>query len=139
MAAAAAAAATSTSFSPSVAATSSSKSLKPEGKTLAVNVGFMSSTSAKTALYSLKARALTSNGGGSVSGSAIGARMVSVPAVKPPTLLDFDTSVFKKEKISLAGYDEVFPFSLYLSIYISLYICKGFAEMIRSFVDCSIL
>jgi ketol-acid reductoisomerase len=32
--------------------------------------------------------------------------MVSMPAIKPPTLLDFDTSVFKKDKVTLAGYDE---------------------------------
>ncbi|GAB4859626.1 hypothetical protein Ancab_011100 [Ancistrocladus abbreviatus] len=32
--------------------------------------------------------------------------MVSMPAIKPSTTLDFETSVFKKEKISLAGHDE---------------------------------
>ncbi|KAM7495046.1 hypothetical protein LguiB_029655 [Lonicera macranthoides] len=93
-----------TSFSPSVAV-ASSNNLKTDTKTLGgLNVGFLSSTSSNTALYSLRARPLTTNGSG--SGSAIGARMVSVPDIKPPTLLDFDTSVFKKEKISLAGYDE---------------------------------
>ncbi|XWS44565.1 hypothetical protein CRYUN_Cryun15aG0057400 [Craigia yunnanensis] len=29
-----------------------------------------------------------------------------VPAVKPQTYLDFETSVFKKQKVSLAGHDE---------------------------------
>ncbi|RVW18865.1 Ketol-acid reductoisomerase, chloroplastic [Vitis vinifera] len=33
--------------------------------------------------------------------------MVSLPSVLPTTSLDFETSVFKKEKIALAGHDEV--------------------------------
>ncbi|CAN6706715.1 unnamed protein product [Malus baccata var. baccata] len=47
-------------------------------------------------------------GGNNVSGggSALGARMVSMPSIKPPPSLDFDTSVFTKEKINLAGHDE---------------------------------
>lgn len=40
-------------------------------------------------------------------GSALGACMVSASAFKTPALLDFDTSVFKKEKINLPGHDEV--------------------------------
>ncbi|PRQ28316.1 putative ketol-acid reductoisomerase (NADP(+)) [Rosa chinensis] len=32
--------------------------------------------------------------------------MVSMPTIKPPLSLDFDTSVFNKEKINLAGHDE---------------------------------
>ena len=36
----------------------------------------------------------------------------SVPSVKPMISLDFETSVFKKEKVSLAGHDEVFTFIL---------------------------
>ncbi|KAL5571014.1 hypothetical protein UlMin_020611 [Ulmus minor] len=32
--------------------------------------------------------------------------MVSAPTIKSPTKLDFETSVFKKEKINLAGHDE---------------------------------
>ncbi|XP_074563457.1 ketol-acid reductoisomerase, chloroplastic-like [Curcuma longa] len=40
-------------------------------------------------------------------GSAIGAKMVSVPSIgKAAPFLDFETSVFKKEKITLAGNDE---------------------------------
>ncbi|GJR73397.1 ketol-acid reductoisomerase, chloroplastic-like protein [Tanacetum coccineum] len=40
-------------------------------------------------------------------GSALGAKMVSAPVIsRPPTLLDFETSVFNKEKINLDGYDE---------------------------------
>ena len=35
---------------------------------------------------------------------------MSVPAIKSPTSLDFETSVFKKEKINLAGHEEVFFF-----------------------------
>ncbi|CAN6443821.1 unnamed protein product [Victoria cruziana] len=37
---------------------------------------------------------------------ALGAQMVAVPAVKQETVLDFETSVFKKEKVTLAGHDE---------------------------------
>uniref|UniRef100_A0A7N0T2V3 KARI N-terminal Rossmann domain-containing protein n=1 Tax=Kalanchoe fedtschenkoi TaxID=63787 RepID=A0A7N0T2V3_KALFE len=42
------------------------------------------------------------------NGAALGARMVSVPAasVKSAPALDFDTKVFNKEKVSLAGHDE---------------------------------
>ncbi|KAF5948245.1 hypothetical protein HYC85_014202 [Camellia sinensis] len=99
-----------TSFSASVAAaggsaSSSSKTLKPVSKTLPLNLGFLSSSSSKTALKSLKAsRFLPGNKVG--SGSALGARMVSTPAMKPLTSLDFDSSVFNKEKITLAGHDE---------------------------------
>lgn len=32
--------------------------------------------------------------------------MVSMPAIKSPTMIDFETSVFNKEKITLAGHDE---------------------------------
>ncbi|KAK8479850.1 hypothetical protein V6N13_092816 [Hibiscus sabdariffa] len=39
--------------------------------------------------------------------SAIAAKMTAAPSTVPPTTsLDFDTSVFQKEKISLAGHDE---------------------------------
>ena len=51
-------------------------------------------------------------GGGNAVGSALGARMVSAPAIKPLISLDFDTSVFKKEKVNLAGHDEVFTLLL---------------------------
>lgn len=40
-------------------------------------------------------------------GSALGARMVSAPPAARPALLDFDTSIFKKERVNLAGQDEV--------------------------------
>ncbi|PPD76287.1 hypothetical protein GOBAR_DD26789 [Gossypium barbadense] len=39
-------------------------------------------------------------------GSAMASRMVSVPAVQTHISLDFETFVFKKEKVSLAGQDE---------------------------------
>ncbi|KAB2060194.1 hypothetical protein ES319_A10G000300v1 [Gossypium barbadense] len=39
-------------------------------------------------------------------GSAMASRMVSIPAVQTHISLDFETSVFKKEKVSLAGQDE---------------------------------
>ncbi|QHO00428.1 Ketol-acid reductoisomerase [Arachis hypogaea] len=42
-----------------------------------------------------------------VNGAALAAKMVSsAPAVTLPASLDFNTSIFKKEKISLAGHDE---------------------------------
>ncbi|KAL4562016.1 hypothetical protein LXL04_034204 [Taraxacum kok-saghyz] len=94
-------AAATTSFAalaPAASSSAASASLKVAPKTLGFNVGLLSS---KIPSKSLKARY---NGS---SGSALGARMVSAPAItKSPTLLDFETSVFKKEKINLAGYDE---------------------------------
>ncbi|GMP42139.1 hypothetical protein CsSME_00011973 [Camellia sinensis var. sinensis] len=95
-----------TFFSPSVAAaagsaSSSSKTLKPASKTLGFNLGFLLSSSSKTALKSLKGQVMLGNRVG--LGSALGARMVSMPEM---TSLDFDSSVFKKEKITLAGHDE---------------------------------
>ncbi|TYI04182.1 hypothetical protein ES332_A10G000600v1 [Gossypium tomentosum] len=42
-------------------------------------------------------------------GSAMASRMVSIPAVQTHISLDFETSVFKKEKVSLAGQDELLP------------------------------
>ncbi|THG01503.1 hypothetical protein TEA_022294 [Camellia sinensis var. sinensis] len=95
-----------TFFSPSVAAaagsaSSSSKTLKPASKTLGFNPGFLSSSSSKTALKSLKAQVMLGNRVG--LGSALGARMDSMPEM---TSLDFDSSVFKKEKITLPGHDE---------------------------------
>ncbi|KAG5047366.1 hypothetical protein JHK86_016772 [Glycine max] len=42
-----------------------------------------------------------------VAMATLGARMVAAaPAVTPPASLDFETSVFKKEKINLSGHDE---------------------------------
>ncbi|XP_028082860.1 ketol-acid reductoisomerase, chloroplastic-like [Camellia sinensis] len=95
-----------TSFSPSVAAAAgsaslSSKTLKPAFKTLGFNLGFLSSSSSKIALKSLKAQVMLGNRVG--LGSALGARMDSMPEM---TSLDFESSVFKKEKITLAGHDE---------------------------------
>ncbi|GMP42131.1 hypothetical protein CsSME_00011968 [Camellia sinensis var. sinensis] len=95
-----------TSSSPLVAAaagsaSSSSKTLKPASKTLGFNLGFLSSSSSKTALKSLKAQVMLGNRVG--LGSTLGGRMDSVPEM---TSLDFDSSVFKKEKITLAGHDE---------------------------------
>ncbi|KAE9464473.1 hypothetical protein C3L33_03586, partial [Rhododendron williamsianum] len=88
-----------TSFSPALAPSpspSSSKTLKPAPKTLGgLRLGFLSS---KTALKPLKARAFP--------GSSLRVQAVSVPAMKPPTTIDFETSVFNKEKITLAGHDE---------------------------------
>ncbi|CAL5382348.1 unnamed protein product [Camellia sinensis] len=95
-----------TSFSPSVAAvagsaSSFSKTLKPASKTLGFNLGFLSSSSSKTALKSLKAQVMLGNRVG--LGSALGARMDSMPEM---TSLDFESSVFKKEKITLASHDK---------------------------------
>ncbi|KAL0306807.1 UNVERIFIED_CONTAM: Ketol-acid reductoisomerase, chloroplastic [Sesamum radiatum] len=80
--------------------TTSSKALKPSSKAPALSLGFLSSSS--PSLRSLRA----SRAGSPASGSALAARMVSAPTMKPPALLDFETSVFTKEKINLAGHDE---------------------------------
>ncbi|KAM2958193.1 hypothetical protein FF2_025086 [Malus domestica] len=68
------------------------------------SLGFSSAVS--KSLRPLRAKA--TRGGNNVSGggSALGARMVSMPSIKPPPSLDFDTSVFTKEKINLAGHGE---------------------------------
>lgn len=39
--------------------------------------------------------------------AALGVRNVATPAVVPLPSLDFETSVFQKEKVNLAGHDEV--------------------------------
>ncbi|KAL0354055.1 UNVERIFIED_CONTAM: Ketol-acid reductoisomerase, chloroplastic [Sesamum angustifolium] len=78
----------------------SSKALKPSSKAPALSLGFLSSSSPSLRL--LRA----SRAGSPASGSALAARMVSAPTMKPPALLDFETSVFTKEKINLAGHDE---------------------------------
>ncbi|KAK4484522.1 hypothetical protein RD792_007106, partial [Penstemon davidsonii] len=92
------AAAASTSFS---TITATSKSIAPS-KTQPLSLGFLSSSSP-----SLKPlRAAAASGSAPASGSALGARMVSVPAIKPLTSLDFETSVFTKEKVNLAGHEE---------------------------------
>ncbi|XP_022147921.1 ketol-acid reductoisomerase, chloroplastic [Momordica charantia] len=92
-----------TSFSPAISA-SSSKTLKKAAlkPPAPASLGFLSSSS------SMGSKALKAVGvsGANADGSALGARMVSVPAIKPLTSLDFDTSVFKKEKVNLAGHDE---------------------------------
>lgn len=96
-----------TSFSPSLSAAASSKSLKalanPSPAGLSLSLGFLSSSSGSSRALRAAAAAAPGNGAG---GSALGARMVSVPAVKPLAPLDFETSVFKKEKVTLAGHDE---------------------------------
>ncbi|XP_008775613.2 ketol-acid reductoisomerase, chloroplastic-like [Phoenix dactylifera] len=96
-----------TSFKPSsIAAPSQAKTLKPAPKTLAFGLGFSSS-------YSRSPRLLLSRihtdaaAAGRAGGGARGARMVSMPSIsKPAPSLDFETSVFKKEKVTLAGQDE---------------------------------
>ena len=48
------------------------------------------------------------NRGNRGRGGALVVRMVaSPPTMTPQTSLDFETSVFKKEKVSLAGHNEV--------------------------------
>ncbi|XP_030929620.1 ketol-acid reductoisomerase, chloroplastic [Quercus lobata] len=90
------------SFAPAAAisapSSSISKTLSPVSKPFCL--GFATSFS-----KGLKALRATSGVTGS-TGSSLGAKMVSVPAIKAPTLLDFDTKVFNKEKVNLAGHDE---------------------------------
>ncbi|XP_042957591.1 ketol-acid reductoisomerase, chloroplastic-like [Carya illinoinensis] len=76
---------------------SSSKTLKPVSKTF--SLGF--ATSVSKGLGALRAKAP-----GFVNASALGAKMVSMPAIKPLTSLDFEINIFKKEKVNLAGHDE---------------------------------
>ncbi|KAL5989628.1 hypothetical protein ACLOJK_010521 [Asimina triloba] len=94
-------AASASSLSPSIA-TTTSRTPKPAPKTLVSGLGFLFSSS-KT-LKPLMSRISTS--AASPAAGATGARMVSMPAIKPQLDLDFETSVFKKEKVTLAGNDE---------------------------------
>ncbi|KAH6833508.1 ketol-acid reductoisomerase [Perilla frutescens var. hirtella] len=92
------AAAAPTSFSSST--TASTRALNPPSKAPATSLSFLSSSS--PSLKSLR----SSRAAPPASGSAMAARMVSVPAIKPQEALDFQTSVFTKEKVNLAGHDE---------------------------------
>ncbi|XP_042477255.1 ketol-acid reductoisomerase, chloroplastic-like [Macadamia integrifolia] len=89
------------SLSPSL---STSKSFNRVFTTPSLSLGFLSSAS-KT-LEPLLALVSTSSYYSSTAGSAHRAQMVSMPATMPNTILDFETSVFKKEKTTLAGNDE---------------------------------
>ncbi|XP_010913236.1 ketol-acid reductoisomerase, chloroplastic [Elaeis guineensis] len=96
-----------TSFKPSsIAAASPAKTLKPAPKTLALGLGFSSSSSRSLRLL-LSRMHMDAAAAGRGGAAALGARMVSVPSIsKPAPSLDFETSVFKKEKITLAGQNE---------------------------------
>ncbi|KAJ0670377.1 putative ketol-acid reductoisomerase (NADP(+)) [Helianthus annuus] len=88
-----------TTFSSVPPTTSSSPS--PTLKTLGFTTTFLSS---KTSFKSLHACVFPSN---MTSVSVMGARMVASPTItKSPVSLDFETSVFKKEKVNLAGHEE---------------------------------
>ncbi|KAG6416863.1 hypothetical protein SASPL_124304 [Salvia splendens] len=78
----------------------STAALNPPTIAPAASLGFLftSSPSLKPLRSAASSRATT--------GSASAARMVSVPAIKPQESLDFQTSVFKKEKVNLAGHEE---------------------------------
>lgn len=88
------AAATNTHFSASIACHSASKAVK--NSFLPKTLGFDSGCKPL-------AQQIRSNGGK----TAVGARMVqSVPSIGRYPELDFDTRVFKKEKVTLSGHDE---------------------------------
>ncbi|VFQ88003.1 unnamed protein product [Cuscuta campestris] len=93
------AAPTSLSVASSAAAAASHKTLtKPAAEIIHYNPGFLSSSAAM--FRPLRAGALP-------SGGPVAAVAVSAPAtIKSSDSLDFETSLFKKEKISLAGHDE---------------------------------
>ncbi|RRT45529.1 hypothetical protein B296_00049171 [Ensete ventricosum] len=92
-------------FSPSA---SFSTALKPAATR---TLGFGSSFSfAKSPGHLLRRIHTHGAPGGRVGGTALAARMVSsLPSIGGSVpFLDFETSVFKKEKVNLAGHDEVF-------------------------------
>ncbi|XP_004243410.1 ketol-acid reductoisomerase, chloroplastic [Solanum lycopersicum] len=102
MAAAAATSFSITTSTPPSSSASSTKSLKPS---LVGNLGFLSSST--PSLKPLRAQAAVSSSSSNSGGGALAARMVAAPAtVKAPASFDFETSVFKKEKVTLAGNDE---------------------------------
>ncbi|KAJ4827923.1 hypothetical protein Tsubulata_032080 [Turnera subulata] len=89
---AAATSATAKAFAPSLS--SAAVTPKPSGSTSSLS--FLSSSSFSSSL-SLNTKQRS---------SPLTVRMVSSPSITPATSLDFNTSVFKKEKITLAGHDE---------------------------------
>lgn len=100
-----AATAATTTFSLSSTTTSSSssaKALKASPKPSGLSLGFLGSSSTVNAFKGLTARV---NGR---KGSALSAQMVSAPSFNSAssTTLDFESSVFNKEKITLSGHDE---------------------------------
>ncbi|KAJ8483538.1 hypothetical protein OPV22_016023 [Ensete ventricosum] len=67
----------------------------------------LGSSAASLSSSSMSLRHVVPAGGRGGRSAVHGARMVSVPSVeKPPPSLDFETSVFNKEKITLAGHVE---------------------------------
>ncbi|XP_021294213.1 ketol-acid reductoisomerase, chloroplastic-like [Herrania umbratica] len=103
-------AATTTSFKASLSFTPSiSPSLSSNSKSTAHKLRFPSSSWCSPTLKSLIARHVPTNNNASSNGggSSLSAKMISVPSsISATTSLDFHTSVFNKEKISLAGHDE---------------------------------
>ncbi|KAJ9170845.1 hypothetical protein P3X46_018912 [Hevea brasiliensis] len=91
-----------TSFTATLSTRTPYKSPKLTRKSLSSSSGLGLLSASSKSFMALRADNNGSNGGG----SALGARMVSTPTVEPLISLDFETSVFKKEKISLAGHDE---------------------------------
>ena len=89
------AAAAATSCSSAISAASETLA-KPSSRSFSATSLALQSSSSKLNFKSLKLNRC----------GALGARMVAAP-VKAPVQLDFDTKVFKKEKINLAGHDEV--------------------------------
>ncbi|KAF3778459.1 Ketol-acid reductoisomerase [Nymphaea thermarum] len=92
----------STLISSSAAASSASASSRlRDGRCPLKSVSLSSSACLSSQTQLLRATWKSREGRG-----ALGAQMVTVPAVKQETVLDFETSVFKKEKVTLAGHDE---------------------------------
>ncbi|CAI0393881.1 unnamed protein product [Linum tenue] len=96
---AATAASSAAALTPSVSSPSSS--LKPKAP-VSSSLGFLSSSSRslKPLISRIAAQPCPN------ARSPLSVAMVSAPAVAPTTSLDFQTSVFKKEKVTLAGHDE---------------------------------
>ncbi|OIW15509.1 hypothetical protein TanjilG_27360 [Lupinus angustifolius] len=86
-----------TSFSPAISATSKTLA-KPATRSFAATNFAPGPLSLKLSFKLLSLRLCVTGG------STLGAHMVSMLAIsKSPELLNFETSIFKKEKISLAG------------------------------------
>lgn len=85
------------------------RSLKSNPKILSSGLGFSSATVPSRSVRHLLSRICvdrTAIGMRGV-GAVLGARMVAAPTISNPApSLDFETSVFKKEKINLAGHEE---------------------------------
>lgn len=94
----------SASISIAAAATNGNGSAKAEKRNGPCNLGFCSQSLKGVQIPTKLNWGLNTRGRG--RGGALGAHMVAAPLTKTASRIDFQTDVFKKEKVTLAGQDE---------------------------------